>query len=64
MGKAKCGTCHFMPLFNGVAPPDFTKAEAEILGVPAVKDKAILDTDSGKYNVHKMALYSYAFRRM
>jgi len=62
MGKAKCGTCHFMPLFNGVAPPDFTKAEAEILGVPAVKDKAILDTDSGKYNVHKIALYRHAFK--
>jgi cytochrome c peroxidase len=62
MGKAKCGTCHFMPLFNGVAPPDFSKAEAEILGVPAVKNKAILDTDSGKYNVHKIPLYRYAFK--
>jgi cytochrome c peroxidase len=62
MGKAKCGTCHFMPLFNGVAPPDFTKAEAEILGVPAVKDKAILDTDSGRYHVHKIALYRFAFK--
>jgi len=58
MGKAKCGTCHFMPLFNGVASPDFTKAEAEILGVPAAKDKAILDTDS------ENTMCSYAFRRM
>lgn len=62
MGKAKCGTCHFMPLFNGVAPPDFSKAEAEILGVPAVKDKAVLDGDSGKYNVHKIPLYRNAFK--
>jgi cytochrome c peroxidase len=62
MGKAKCGTCHFMPLFNGVAPPDFAKAEAEILGVPAVKDKAVLDADGGKYNVHKIPLYRYAFK--
>lgn len=62
MGKAKCGTCHFMPLFNGVAPPDFTKAEAEIIGVPAAKDEAVPDADAGKYNVHKMALYRYAFK--
>jgi cytochrome c peroxidase len=23
MGKAKCGTCHYMPLFNGTFPPRF-----------------------------------------
>ena len=62
MGKAKCGTCHFMPLFNGVAPPDFAKAEAEIIGVPAIKDKPVIDTDNGKYNVHHIALYRYAFK--
>jgi cytochrome c peroxidase len=28
MGKGKCGTCHFMPLFNGTAPPAFTNTEA------------------------------------
>jgi cytochrome c peroxidase len=62
MGKAKCGTCHFMPLFNGVAPPDFAKTEAEILGVPARKNKAQIDADSGKYTVHKISLYRYAFK--
>lgn len=62
MGKAKCGTCHFMPLFNGVAPPDFSKAEAEIIGVPAEKNRSQIDSDSGKYNVHKIALYRYAFK--
>lgn len=34
MGKAKCGTCHFMPLFNGTVPPNFLKIETEVLGVP------------------------------
>jgi cytochrome c peroxidase len=62
MGKAKCGTCHFMPLFNGVAPPGFAKADAEIIGVPATKDKAEIDPDNGKYNVHKIPLYRYAFK--
>jgi len=33
MGKAKCGTCHFMPLFNGTVPPVFSRTETEILGV-------------------------------
>ncbi len=35
MGKAKCGTCHYMPLFNGNFPPRFVKTEAEVIGVPA-----------------------------
>jgi len=62
MGKAKCGTCHFMPLFNGVAPPDFAKTEAEIIGVPAAKNKAVIDADSGRYGVHKIPLHRYAFK--
>jgi cytochrome c peroxidase len=33
MGKARCGTCHFAPLFNGTMPPDFVRSEAEIIGV-------------------------------
>ena len=31
MGKARCGTCHFVPLFNGVTPPTFTESEPESL---------------------------------
>ncbi|GAA0531178.1 cytochrome c peroxidase [Chitinophaga japonensis] len=62
MGKAKCGTCHFMPLFNGVAPPDFARPEVEIIGVPAAKDKAMIDADSGRYGVHKIPLHRYAFK--
>jgi cytochrome c peroxidase len=34
MGKAKCATCHFVPLFNGVAPPYFREAESEVIGCP------------------------------
>ncbi len=62
MGKAKCGTCHFMPLFNGVVPPDFTKTESEILGVPAQKGKALIDNDLGKYYLHKKDLHRHAFK--
>ncbi len=54
VGKAKCGTCHFVPLFNGVAPPNFTKAEAEIIGVPADASNTRLDKDEGKYALYKI----------
>lgn len=57
MGKAKCGTCHFLPLFNGSVPPLFKETEAEILGVPAsaAKSNPIIDSDKGKY--HKFPHY-------
>src|SRR5262249_10568970 len=35
MGKAKCGTCHFAPLFNGATPPWLTESEPEVIGVPS-----------------------------
>src|SRR5262249_22144726 len=34
MGKARCGTCHFLPLFSGTLPPEFVSSDAEIIGVP------------------------------
>ena len=51
MGKAKCGTCHFAPVFNGTLPPDFTNTETEVLGVTQSSDfnKPILDGDVGRY---------------
>ncbi len=40
-GKAKCASCHFIPLFNGVVPPAFAKTESEVLGVPSTADGKI-----------------------
>jgi cytochrome c peroxidase len=64
MGKAKCGTCHFAPLFNGSNPPNFTKIDAEVIGVPANADTnhPRLDKDEGKYNVNGIELYRGAFK--
>jgi len=64
MGKAKCGTCHFMPLFNGLLPPDYTETESEVIGVPATNDKSNsrLDPDEGKYNFTKSPLHKFAFK--
>jgi cytochrome c peroxidase len=55
MGKAKCGTCHFMPLFNGNVPPLYETLESEVLGVPESNAAgAALDADPGKYQVSKI----------
>lgn len=64
MGKAKCGTCHFTPLFNGANPPLFDKIDAEVIGVPATTDTVhpVLDKDKGKYSLYKIALHQHAFK--
>jgi cytochrome c peroxidase len=63
-GKAKCATCHFMPLFNGVAPPYFSEAESEVLGVPATADTVhpVLDADEGKYGLYPISIFRFAFK--
>lgn len=64
MGKAKCGTCHFAPLFNGANVPVFNKIDAEVIGVPASADTvhAVVDADEGKYNLYKAVLHKHAFK--
>jgi cytochrome c peroxidase len=63
-GKAKCATCHFIPLFNGSVPPFYSKHESEVIGVPSnpVWDKAKIDTDSGRYRLNKLDPFLYAFK--
>lgn len=63
-GKAKCATCHFIPLFNGNIPPWLIKSESEIIGVPssAVWKNATVDTDSGRYNINKMKELMFSFK--
>lgn len=64
MGKAKCGTCHFAPLFNGTVPPAYADAETEVLGVPVkpLTAHAILDADQGKFNLFGMEVHKFAFK--
>ena len=64
MGKAKCGTCHFVPLFNGLLPPDFSDTESEVLGVPADNNKKNpkLDTDEGKFLHSRSLLHKFSFK--
>jgi cytochrome c peroxidase len=64
MGKAKCGTCHFTPLFSGAKPPRYYDIESEVLGIPAknVKKSAKLDPDSGRYLATGLAMHLFAFK--
>ena len=62
MGKAKCGTCHYMPLFNGSFPPRFVLIESEVIGVPKTINETEIDTDMGRYNVLKTPAFMHAFK--
>ena len=64
MGKAKCATCHFIPLFNGVVPPFYADTESEVLGVPSTesKNKPLLDEDKGKYNFTRSEIHKFSFK--
>jgi cytochrome c peroxidase len=62
MGKAKCATCHFMPLFNGNLPPAFQKMEAEVIGVPEKISGQAIDPDLGRYNIIRVESFRHAFK--
>ncbi|MEM0577467.1 cytochrome-c peroxidase [Flavobacterium polysaccharolyticum] len=59
-GKAKCATCHFIPLTNGTVPPNFMKTESEILGVPNRHN--YLDADLGKYELTQAEIHRNSFK--
>jgi cytochrome c peroxidase len=61
MTRAKCGTCHFVPNFNGVKPP-FIGSEFEVLGTPADTSFSSLSTDKGRWLVNPAPETLHAFR--
>lgn len=64
MGKAKCATCHFAPIFNGTVPPSYMDTESEVLGVTENTDFAHpkLDEDLGRFRVTKQSIHRNAFK--
>jgi cytochrome c peroxidase len=62
MGKGKCATCHFFPLFNGTVPPAYQKTESEVLGTPAIASEKQLDPDVGKFVLTQREPHRYAFK--
>ena len=63
-GKAKCATCHFMPLFNSLLPPDYSLTEYENIGITASDDftQPIMDEDLGRYKQYPVKFYRNAFK--
>ncbi len=61
MSKAQCGTCHYVPAFNGVKPP-YIETEFEVLGVPADSGFKALSGDKGRYKVNPAKEMVSAFR--
>ncbi|MBY0426396.1 MAG: cytochrome C peroxidase [Cytophagales bacterium] len=61
MGKGQCGTCHFVPLFNGVKPP-YIGSEFEVLGTPADKGYKQISPDKGRYSINPATETDRAFR--
>jgi len=62
MGKARCATCHYMPLFNGSFPPQYSIIESEVIGVPKTIQQTAIDTDMGRYNILKTPAFKHAFK--
>jgi cytochrome c peroxidase len=61
MSKAQCGTCHFLPVFNGVKPP-YIGSEFEVIGVPEDTGYTKLSADKGRYDVNPAKETLNAFR--
>jgi cytochrome c peroxidase len=61
LGRAGCGTCHYVPLFAGATPPLYRSVDAEVLGVPA-RDGRALDRDPGRGAVDGRSEHRHAFK--
>lgn len=64
MGKGKCATCHFAPIFNGTVPVAYKESEIELIGVPETNDtiQAKIDSDLGRYNLFKTEQRKFFFK--
>ncbi len=64
MGKARCGNCHFAPLFNGDLPPFFDRTDHKSLGVPLKDSMNVyeLDPDVGVYKPDNNIFSRFSFK--
>lgn len=64
VGKAKCGTCHYAPLFNGAIPPYFEITDHRALGVPAKDTMEVyaLDGDVGVFKATNNPFFNFSFK--
>ncbi|MFI5452746.1 cytochrome-c peroxidase [Pedobacter sp. UC225_61] len=64
MGKAQCGSCHFLPYFNSLVPPFYDRSEVEVLGTPKTDNLTHpeVDDDMGRFDLYKIRYYKQAFK--
>jgi cytochrome c peroxidase len=62
MGKARCGTCHFAPLFNGTSPPMYVSSDVEVIGTPTSPSSRAVDPDSGRARIDHLPIHLRAFK--
>ncbi len=64
MMKANCGSCHYLPMFSGLFPPNYTKSEFENIGTTKSGDlkNSILDTDFGRGEKYHTELFMGSFK--
>ncbi|MDP1801796.1 MAG: cytochrome-c peroxidase [Bacteroidota bacterium] len=61
-GKALCGSCHFLPLFNGLVPPVYNDNEFEVIGTLKSPNSNELDPDSGRILITKKNIHAFSFK--
>ncbi|UOE47500.1 hypothetical protein MTO98_24125 [Mucilaginibacter sp. SMC90] len=62
MGKARCSTCHYLPLFNSTIPPRYMQMEAEVIGVPKTAKSKYIDPDPGLFAIQPQKFNRHAFK--
>jgi cytochrome c peroxidase len=62
MGKARCSTCHYLPLFNSTLPPRYMQMDAEVIGVPKSRNSRAIDPDPGLFGLQPMKFNRHAFK--
>jgi cytochrome c peroxidase len=64
MNKGRCATCHYLPLFNNVVPPQYTRSEFEIIGTTKTSDIAHPepDEDLGRAALYGTEIFRHAFK--
>lgn len=64
MGKALCATCHFAPLWSGLAAPMYEENEFEVIGTPREPDfvNPKPDLDLGRGAKMKSPIWQGAFK--
>ncbi len=64
MNKGRCATCHYLPLFNSVVPPYYTRSEFEIIGTTKTADllHPEFDPDKGRGGLYNTKIFMHAFK--